>query len=140
MKLGFTGTRRGMTPAQRAGCIIHLQRLAPKELHHGDALGADAEMHAIAVEHDVRVVVHPPLTSAQRAFCESDVIRPELPFMTRNRAIVDETDVLLAAPHGPEAKAPRSGTWRTIRYARRSGKPVVIVHPDGESTSQEHEA
>lgn len=131
MKLGFTGTRLGMTREQRDRCWGAVRDLHPEELHHGDACGADAEMHQLARELVIRVVVHPPINDSQRAYCNGDELRDALPYMARNRSIVDETDLLLAIPHGPAADAPRSGTWRTIRYAERRGKPVLIIHPDG---------
>jgi len=51
--------------------------------------------------------------------------------MARNRDIVAASDALLAAPEGPEASYPRSGTWATVRMARRAGLPIQIVWPDG---------
>lgn len=132
MSIGFTGTRQGMTSVQLEACRALLLRLSPRECHHGDAIGADAQAHEIALAQKVRIIVHPPSRSSSRAFCSGDESRDELPYMARNRAIVDETDLLIAAPAGPAADAPHSGTWRTVRYAQRIGRPVVIIHPTGE--------
>jgi hypothetical protein len=52
---------------------------------------------------------------------------PEREYLQRNRDIVDATDVLLAAPDGPERV--RSGTWSTVRYAYRAGRGVLLVMP-----------
>ena len=131
MRLGFTGTRRGMTAAQRAACAALLARLAPAVVHHGDAVGADAEMHALALAAGVPVVVHPPENPSHRAFCEGGEVREPRPHTTRDRDVVDATDLLLGTPAAPEEEGPHSGTWYTIRYAKRRGRPIIIVWPDG---------
>jgi len=75
-------------------------------------------------------VVHPPIDPSRRAFVmPMDELRPEKPYTARNRDIVDETDQLVAAPKGLEYL--RSGSWSTVRYARKQGKPVTLVRPDG---------
>jgi hypothetical protein len=38
---------------------------------------------------------------------------------------------VIAAPMS-SAEILRSGTWATIRYARKAGKPVLIIWPNGE--------
>jgi len=35
-------------------------------------------------------------------------------------------------PKGKVEEWRGSGTWATIRYARKVGKPVTIIYPDGE--------
>lgn len=56
-----------------------------------------------------------------------------LPYMERNRAIVDASDVLIACPYEiVEPEFGRSGTWSTIRYALTIPNfPVVIIWPNG---------
>lgn len=120
-----------MTPEQRRACAKILAEFAPAEVHHGDAIGADAEMHALARSAGIRVVIHPPQNSSQRAFCEADRAEPPQSYSMRNRAIVAQVDMMIGAPAAPEIEKPRSGTWRTIRYAKRLGKPALIVWPDG---------
>jgi outer membrane protein insertion porin family len=58
--------------------------------------------------------------------------------LDRNRAIVDSCDVLIACPKGPEEQ--RSGTWATVRYARKQKKRIVIIWPDGEVTEEKGSA
>lgn len=122
MKIGFTGTSKGMSPNQKlmlAGMI-----LPGDEFHHGDCVGADAEADEIARMNGAKVVIHPPEDDKARAFCfgpEDDVRQPK-PYLVRNRDIVDETELLIAAPLGPEAL--RSGTWSTVRYALKRSRPV----------------
>jgi hypothetical protein len=48
---------------------------------------------------------------------------PELPAIVRQYA-QPETDELIACPDRPERI--RSGTWNTVRYSRKIGKPVTI--------------
>lgn len=131
MRLGFTGTRRGMTAAQRAACAELLARLTPEVVHHGDAVGADAEMHGLASAAGVPVVVHPPVNPSHRAFCQGGEVLEPRPHKARDRDVVDDTDLLLGTPGALEEQDPHSGTWYTIRYAKRSGRPIIIVWPDG---------
>ena len=131
MRLEFTGTHRGMTAAQRAACAELLARLTPEVVHHGDAVGADAEMHGLALAAGVPVVVHPPVNPSHRAFCQGGEVLEPRPHKARDRDVVDATDLLLGTPAAPEEEGPHSGTWYTIRYARRRGRPIVIVWPDG---------
>jgi hypothetical protein len=46
--------------------------------------------------------------------------------LDRNRAIVAAVDVLVAAPL-EDREVQRSGTWATVRSARRKGIPVVML-------------
>jgi len=134
MNIGFTGTRRGMSLEQRAAVRALLNKIRPESLHHGDAIGADAEAHAIAAELGITIVVHPGPAENQRAFTTGGEVRLPAAYMVRNRAIVDETDALIAVPIDLETEASRSGTWRTVRYARRTGKLVHVIWPDGTLT------
>lgn len=130
MILGFTGTRKGMTEKQKATFALLLQRAEASLFIHGDCLGADADAHAIAFPV-VPVKIRPCTLSNQRAYCKGAVkIELARPPLERNIAIVNESAVLLACPSGFEEEL-RSGTWATLRYAKRSGKPVVIIWPDG---------
>lgn len=138
--LGFTGTQQGLTKGQRSALNTWLVNLAPvyHGLHLGDCVGADTEVYALMAArsgtglHSYRLIGHPPTNPGRRAFCAYDEERDPAPYLVRNRAIVDESHLLFAAPEDHEV--PRSGTWSTIRYARRLGKPVIVFWPDG-STS-----
>ena len=122
--LGFTGTRRGMTEQQRATLAALLRDRFGDEptindrLHHGNAIGADREAGLIAYILGYQNVPHRP-----RGTRSED-------YLARNREIVDMVDELFAAPASTEEEL-RSGTWATIRYARKAGKLVTIVWPDG---------
>jgi hypothetical protein len=117
-----------MTTVQAEAATIQL--LGADWLHHGDCIGADAQMHSIAKRLRIKVALHPPINSFKRAFCQSDFIYSEADYLRRNHAIVTRTSRLIAAPKDFKEQL-RSGTWSTIRYALRTGKPVFIVFPDG---------
>lgn len=132
MRLGFTGTSYGTTPAQRAALAVVFTNLRPDELHLGDCVGADAEAWALAT---CRRVGHPPSNPRARAYCAYDEERAPLPYLKRNRVIVDATECLVATPRTFKEEL-RSGTWATVRYARGLGRPVCIVWPDGTLTEE----
>lgn len=118
--LGVTASREGLTGRQRDFFRHWIARAS--EVHHGDCLGGDAEAHAIALEAGVPVILHPPVDPRYRAFCQGAalVFKP-LPYLERNRRIVDSVEVMLGAPREAvePAPAPGQGTWSTIRYARK---------------------
>lgn len=131
MRLGFTGTQKGMTDLQKERVISFLLMHEVVEVHHGDCVGADSEFHDLIRERcpKVQVHIHPPELDVKRAFKEGDVVHPEKAYLKRNRDIVNVVDVLLACPKGPEIM--RSGTWATVRYARKRGKQVGVFYPQG---------
>lgn len=131
-RIGFTGTREGMTQDQRCQFALMLKELNASEFHHGDCIGADSEAHVTWLKLDKGdPVIHPPVVSTYRAYCESSRICEPKDYLMRNRDIVDATDVLLACPKEFDEQVRGSGTWYTIRYARQRGKQVIIIFPDG---------
>lgn len=132
-KVGFTGTRKGLTPEQRVSLRRILELDIFGELHQGDCVGADESAHFIAIEFGLRVVIHPPEDNKCRAYCqpfEDGELRPKFPYHERNHNIVDETQALIATPEGL-VETRNGGTWATVRYARKNRKPVCIIYPDG---------
>jgi hypothetical protein len=137
-RIGFTGTRKGMTPWQRE--VVRRILLGASEAHHGDCEGADEEFHELALAGDIDVVIHPPEDPKLQANCPGALmVHPPKPYMARNRDIVNDTDLLVATPGN--AREPRikrgSGTWACVGIARRLGRRVLIVWPDGESSLDE---
>jgi hypothetical protein len=132
--LGFTGTRQGMTDAQRGMLTRLLLELALDKAHHGDCIGSDAAFHDLVVEllPHTGIVVHPP--RHLRAFRHGHEAMPPTPFLARYHHIVDESGVLLATPQEDQEQR-RSGTWATIRYAIKGGKAVFVIAPDGTVTT-----
>lgn len=129
MKIGFTGTRLGMTGAQRAA----LQELLSKqtgEFHHGGCQGADAEAHDVARYCGLWIIEHPPSNGVLWAGKFVDERRPKKPYLDRNRDIVDETEMLIATPSSSTEEL-RSGTWSTVRYARKLRRKIIIIDTAG---------
>lgn len=127
--VGLTATRDGVSAAQKArGYAIIAGYLF---LHHGDCKGGDEAIHRMAISRGgIKIIVHPPLSPIFRAFCVGDETRPPKDYLVRDRDIVNETSRLVALPRGMSEEL-RSGTWATVRFAKRAGKPVTIVFPDG---------
>ena len=119
IRVGFTGTQRGLTDEQKAALdrLFHELGQDAVEIHHGDCVGADEEAHDLADNHAFDIVRHPPDKDDKRAFCTGGEERDPKPYLDRNKDIVDETDMLIACPNGEERV--RSGTWSTVRYARK---------------------
>ena len=128
--VGFSGTQVGLTELQVHQITGYLRQLQPREVHHGDCVGADAQFHALVREilPKARIIIHPPLVDGKRAFCEGDETKEARAYLARNRDIVRGSEVLLAAPQAPEVL--RSGTWATVRFARKRNHPVILVLPD----------
>lgn len=132
--IGVTGTRWGLSEVQREWLEGEVGAYAGREvmLHHGDCLGVDAQAHALFYAAGFDVTIHPPTASVLRAFCtDAYLVHPRKEYATRNRDIVIAADVLYAFPEGPEDRFPRSGTWQTVRMARRLCVPLHVVLPDG---------
>lgn len=136
MDVGFTGTKVGMTRRQYARVEQLLDQVWAENrgtrvrVHHGDCIGADHHFHTLARRFGFYVVSHPPVVIKYRAFTRADEEREPKPYHDRNHDIVWESDRLIATSrtNGEEL---RSGTWSTIRFARRHDLVPDIVFPDG---------
>lgn len=131
--VGFTGTRAGLTPVQRDRVSALLA--GADEGRHGDCVGGDETFHGLCLDAGIPVVLHPPEDARLRAHCRGALrVEPSKPFLERDKDIVRESTELIAAPK--ETREPSStrgsGTWFTVRYARKRGAPVKIIMPNGE--------
>jgi hypothetical protein len=141
--IGFTGTREGMSEHQKETLSRILTAFLVQGsvqddvivFHHGDCKGADAEAHEIVCQlreimKDVptpRIIIHPPVKRIMRAYCQgADEILPPKDYLERDRAIVDSCIGIFAAPKTDKEER-RSGTWYTVRYARKTNKRVVVL-------------
>ena len=130
---GFTGTRNGITFHQAQKIRVMLTALDKVMFfHHGDCVGADASAHHIAIQCGKSIIIHPPVDDKYRAFMGGGEVRYAKEYIARNHDIVDECMVLIACP-GERIEKMRSGTWATIRYARKMKKQIIIIFPDGET-------
>lgn len=137
MKIGFTGTQVGMTPMQLLKVAQMIAKNALTEAHIGDCVGADSEfLQLVQLANTnkqfahIKTHGHVPLNPSKRVFGKYDVEHPPKAYLDRNHDIVDASDVMIATPKENEEQQ-RSGTWATIRYAKRTGTKLVIVFPDG---------
>lgn len=135
MKVGITATQKGMTAKQKTELrnLLMDYRDDITEFHHGDCIGGDDDAHKIAVEvfgaaaADI-IWIHPGDNPAKRAFNKSNhVLRPK-DNLERNRDIVDAIHVLIAAPKTAK-EVLRSGTWATVRYAKKCRRALSILNP-----------
>jgi hypothetical protein len=132
--LGFTGTQRGCVESQLDALHDVLEHFAPRVLHHGDCIGGDAQAHAKARELGIAVALHPPDDGRKRAWCTmlvGETTHTPRHFLDRNADIVFAAPVLVACPAEETGEVLRSGTWSTVRAARRRGRYIVIVRPSG---------
>lgn len=133
-RIGFTGTHKGMTAEQQrtTKCFLKVEYdVHGCELHHGDCVGADEQAHNIASELGMAIVIHPPIDNKARAFCKSKMILEPKQYLRRNQEIVVCTEMLIVCP-ATFIEERRSGTWATWRYARKLGRKIVLILPDGE--------
>ena len=137
ISIGFTGTQKGMTTGQEAGfrTLVRraLEKFAAIDFHHGDCVGADAQAHDLMLaEAGDRAFIHahPCTITSKRAWrvAPQQIIYAPLPPLHRNKIIVNEASVLIATP-GEREEQLRSGTWSTIRYARKCSVPQKIIYP-----------
>lgn len=135
--VGFTGTQKGMNSIQKGAFRITINQILKDTedrlvyLHHGDCFGADEDAHHLAFALGCRIVIHPPLDEKKRAFCkEAFKTYPAKSYLDRDREIVDFSSRLIATPKEQEESI-RSGTWYTIRQARRLNRRHTILFPDG---------
>jgi hypothetical protein len=135
--LAFTGTRKGMTAAQRRtlrarfmGALLGNGK-RPSRVHHGRCVGGDEDVHDLLLAARIPVETWPGHIPELRAPClGAEVDHPPMDCIERNHVMVGLADYLIAAPAGYK-EAMQSGTWATCRWARDNGKPVFVVWPDG---------
>jgi len=143
MIIGFTGTRQGLSAWQRILLFSELRAYAradfeittgftavgaTPEFHHGGCVGADAEAHQMARTLGYRIVVHWPENRKHEANLSGPFVSAgRKPYLIRNEDIVKACDLLIATPLTDKEQL-RSGTWSTIRMARRLGKRCLIIN------------
>jgi hypothetical protein len=108
--------------------LKQLRKEGYEVFRHGDCIRSDAQAHDLAIEAGFAVVIHPPSNPKKRAWKKADSVRPPKPYLERNWDIVNESQFLIATPRTMEEEL-RSGTWATIRYARKKGIKYLILEP-----------
>ncbi len=139
ISVGFTGTRKGMGLLRKQVVFSLLQELNPSQAHHGLCKGSDTEFHELVRQLDssIWIVGHPPIKKGTYVDSLCDERWEEKDYIARDKDIVDCCDVLIATPE-TEHEVLRSGTWTTVRYARKQlklekakCKKILIVAPNG---------
>lgn len=138
MKIVFTGTRHGLSEYQCDMLYATLERCAPEEARHGDCIGGDRRFHLTCLALVVpSVVIHPPVRQALRAHCHlirtpdgvTVTVLPPEQYIARDRAMVEtRPDMLIAMPATAHEQL-HSGTWTTVRYARKLKLKDILVIP-----------
>jgi hypothetical protein len=134
--VGFTGTRQGMTEKQAEAFEILLKRWLDGHttiiFTHGDCVGADKDAHELAMKYgDISIEKRPCDLENYRAHCVGGTVvaEPKSP-LDRNKDIVNESDILVACP-GEYTEQLRSGTWSTLRYAKKQNHLCFTIYPNG---------
>jgi hypothetical protein len=140
MIIGFTGSAAKITKEQRELIKKILTSLKPAEAHHGGCIGADNGFHEICLKLKIKLVVHPGTDGYGRMPLRADLIGNftrlnPIEHLSRNKKIIDCSDIVLAIPDGPETR--KSGTWSTVRYAKKSGKKLIIIYSNGVYTNDD---
>jgi hypothetical protein len=139
LEIGFTGSRSGMGTQRQELIPVYLRRYKTAVVHHGMCEGSDTEFHDLVRNNfeGISIVGHPPTDKSAYVYRPCDHLWTDKPYLDRNRDIVNEADIMFATPFENQEKL-RSGTWATIRYAKKvikEGKGncwgLYIFRPDG---------
>lgn len=136
MRIGFTGTQNGMSLAQKITLksllyLLSMDTTAIRDFHHGMCIGADEQASLIAKEFGFFIYGHPPINQIKvSAKAEYNVLRDVEAYLDRNHTIVNQSQILIATPE-TRNEIIRSGTWSTIRYARKCSRAIFIIEPSG---------
>jgi hypothetical protein len=133
---GLTATRHGMSTEQKRSFKEYLAG-SVGILHHGMCVGGDADGHEIAREIGYFIVGHPPTDERLMADLQCEEMWPAKPYLDRNKDIAKCGHALIACPSEPEEQ-PRGGTWSTVRFARKIGRTVVLILPNGQIVQRDY--
>jgi len=150
MRIGFTGTQKGMTnwQAEELKKLFILKNCS--EFIFGDCVGSDVEAANIAFSCNIRIfTIRPALVATnKRAWWynpDKDITRENGQFLLypsgmrirwmpakkpleRNKDIVENCELMLATPKEFEHTL-RSGTWATIRYSWKTKRDITTIPP-----------
>ena len=133
--IGITGTRQ-LNDTGRQQIVLALLALNPDtdSVVCGGCVGADAFAGQVAKLMGIPVFVALPSDDSQVDTSwvrYAETWRVIGPYKERNQHIVNISDGVWAFPNLPEKQEPRSGTWMTVRMARRAKKLALLKlqHP-----------
>lgn len=132
VKIGFTGNRHGLTLEQKEQIKLILDTYTNIIVSHGDCVGSDTDFHKLCVDHrtnnpnkTIIIQIFPPNNSTLRAYNQADILADEKPYLERNKDIIKNSSILIACPIDKNNEELRSGTWSTIRQARKNN---LFIH------------
>lgn len=131
--MGFTGTRHDITKEQKERLVLFIKALLKTNTLvgvHGDCIGADAAFNSICKSLDIIRHKYPSTLKDYTAHTDAIQMSEPLDPLVRNKIIVNTSSFLIACPGSIHEKH-RSGTWSTVRHARKQNKHIVIIFPDG---------
>lgn len=137
--IGFTGSQHEMSRRAKTTTNKILLEIYEKSkpvtgpicFHHGDCIGSDLFASGLAKNIGYLVHAHPSFLEKKRGFSEhNDVIHGPKSPLERNEDIVNICQIIVATPHTYN-EIIRSGTWTTIRRARKQGREICTIFPDG---------
>jgi len=134
IKIGFTGNRHGLTQHQKEQIILILDKYDNIIVSHGDCVGSDTDFHNLCenyrkdnINKNIEIHIFPPNVSTLRAFNKGDLIMDEKPYLERNENIVKYSSILIGCPVDKNKEELRSGTWSTIRKAKKHKLDIYIL-------------
>ena len=132
--IGFTGNRYGLTENQKNEIINILDKYENIIVLHGDCVGSDTQFHNIClhwikINPNKKLLIHiyPPNNPTLRAFNNGDLVMEEKTYLERNSNIIKNSSLIIACPKNKEKEELRSGTWSTIRRAKKEKKDLIIL-------------
>lgn len=140
MDLGFTGTQQGPMSREQSYTVIELiagfRRGRKLRFHHGCCIGWDDQAARFARLLGYRLIGHPPMNTEKMCSVVNDENFPPDGYISRDHHIVQVSRILIAAVKRNHEEL-RSGTWATVRYAAKIGRPGLVVWPNGDLTPLE---
>lgn len=140
--IGVTGTREGITADQQAifdkaigQYVLDYHGSHSVNFHHGCHIGADMQAAIIVNDYNINIIAHPPIEDDCVGVYQgisSEILEP-LPYVERDRKIVDVSDLMFVFPKDFDLDN-NSGTVTTYKYALQQNKPYIIIYPDGTIT------
>lgn len=132
--LAFTGSKDRITVPQKQRLLCELKTARDQGflwMHNGDCVEGDFIAATLWKSLKRKVMLHPPLRDKYRAFFnKADIVCEPRGYLERDSDMVECSERLYACPQTYDEQR-RSGTWTTIRYARKLRLEIVIVFPDG---------
>ncbi len=133
IKIGFTGNRYGLKQDQVEQIKLILDKYNNIIVIHGDCVGSDTDFHNLCIKYretnlnkNINIHIYPPNNPSLRAFNKGDLLMKEEPYLKRNLNIIKNSDILIACPIDKNKEILRSGTWSTIRQAKKKNLPTYI--------------